>query len=111
VEIAFSHGGLTHYGGILFFNEFTRVLQFRRFLSRHLLYPRRNQRYTLSQMIMALVYPVILGLDRLETASFLRSNGYVSVFDRPAELSRPAKLTAISVAGCAGIQGTVTPAQ
>src|SRR5229473_2933292 len=75
VEIAFSHGGLTHYGGILFFNEFTRVLQFRRFLSRHLLYPRRNQRYTLSQMVMALVYPVILGLDRLETASFLRSNG------------------------------------
>ncbi len=75
VEIAFSHGGLTHYGGILFFNEFTRVLQFRRFLTRHLLYPRRNQRYTLSQMIMALVYPVILGLDRLEAASFLRSNG------------------------------------
>jgi hypothetical protein len=29
VEIAFSHGGLTHYGGILFFNEFTRVLQLR----------------------------------------------------------------------------------
>lgn len=75
VEIAFSHGGLTHYGGILFFNEFTRVLQFRRFLTRHLLYPRRNQRYTLSQMIMALLYPVILGWDRLETASFLRSNG------------------------------------
>jgi len=75
VEIAFSHVGLTHYGGILFFNEFTRVLQLRRFLTRHLLYPRRNQRYTLSQMIMALVYPIILGLDRLETASFLRSNG------------------------------------
>ena len=75
VRIAFSHGGLTHYGGILFFNEFTRVLQLRRFLTRHMLYPRRNQRYTLSQMIMALVYPVILGLDRLETASLLRSNG------------------------------------
>ena len=70
IEIAFSHGGLTHYGGILFFNEFTRVLQLRRFLTRHLLYPRRNQRYTLSQMILALVYPVIPGLDRLETASF-----------------------------------------
>jgi hypothetical protein len=75
VEVAFSHGALTHYGGILFFNEFTRVLQLRRFLTRHLWYPRRNQRHTLSQMIMALVYPVILGLDRLETASFLRSNG------------------------------------
>jgi Transposase DDE domain group 1 len=75
VRIAFSHGGLTHYGGILFFNEFTRVLQLRRFLTRHLQYPRRNQRYTLSQMVMALVYPIILGLDRLETASLLRSNG------------------------------------
>jgi hypothetical protein len=75
VEIAVSHGGLTHYGGILYFNEFTRVLQLRRFLTRHLHYPRRNQRYVLSQMIMALVYPVILGLDRLETASLLRSNG------------------------------------
>jgi Transposase DDE domain group 1 len=75
VKIAFSHGGLTHYGGVLYFNEFTRVLQLRRFLTRHLHYPRRNQRYVLSQMIMALVYPVILGLDRLETASLLRSHG------------------------------------
>jgi hypothetical protein len=75
VEIAFSHGGLTHYGGILFFTEFTRVLQLRRFLSRHLRYRRRNQDYTLSQMILALVYPIILGLDRLETAALLRSNG------------------------------------
>jgi hypothetical protein len=26
-------------------------------------------------MILALMYPIVLGLDRLETASFLRSNG------------------------------------
>src|ERR1022692_2225157 len=58
-----------------FFHEFTRVLQLRRFLTWHLLYPRRNQRYELSQMLLALVYPIILGLDRLETASLLRANG------------------------------------
>src|SRR6202034_4273035 len=75
IEIAFSHAGLTHYGGILFFNEFSRMLQLRRFLTRHLRYPRRNQDYQLSQMILSLVYPIILGLDRLETASLLRSNG------------------------------------
>src|SRR6266852_6234245 len=75
IEIAFSHRGLTHYGGILFFNEFIRMLQLRRFLTRHLRYPRRNQDYQLSQMILALVYPIILGLDRLETASLLCSNG------------------------------------
>lgn len=75
VRIAFNHAGLTHYGGVLFFHEFTRVLQLRRFLTRHLNYPRRNQRYTLSQMMLALIYPILLGLDRLETTSFLRSNG------------------------------------
>src|ERR1019366_7694497 len=47
----------------------------RDFLARHLSYPRRNHRYRLSQMILALVYPLVLSLDRLETASFLRSNG------------------------------------
>jgi hypothetical protein len=33
IEISFSHAGLTHYGGILFFNEFSRVLQLRRFVT------------------------------------------------------------------------------
>ena len=75
VKIACNHGGLTHYGGIFFFHEFLRVLQLRDFLARHLRYPRRNQHYTLSQITLALVYPILLGLGRLETASFLRSNG------------------------------------
>lgn len=51
------------------------MLQLRDFLTQHLSYPRRNQRYSTSQMILALVYPIVLGLDRIETASFLRSNG------------------------------------
>src|SRR2546422_3040808 len=75
LRIAFDDAGLTHYGGVFFFHEFTRVLQLRRSLTRHLQYPRRNQRYELSQMLLALIYPIILGLDRLETASFLRANG------------------------------------
>jgi hypothetical protein len=75
VRIAFNHGGLTHYGGIFFFHEFTRVLQLRDFLSRHLAYARLRYDYSLSQMLLALTYPILLGLDRLETASFLRNNG------------------------------------
>jgi len=65
---------LTHFGGIYFFHEFLRMLQLRNFLATHLTYPRRNNRYHLSQMVLALLYPIVLGLDRLETASFLRSN-------------------------------------
>jgi hypothetical protein len=73
--VACDHASLTHYGGVYFFHEFLRVLQLRNFLAQHLTYPRRNRRYSLSQMILALVYPLVLGLDRLETASFLSSNG------------------------------------
>src|SRR5258705_7276022 len=75
LRIACDHRGLTHFGGVYFFHEFLQLLQLRDFLARHLSYPRRNPRYSLSQMILALVYPLVLGLDRLETASFLRSNG------------------------------------
>src|ERR1700693_4034757 len=75
LRIACDHRGLTHFGGIYFFHEFLQVLRIRRFLTQNLAYSRRNQRYSLSQMILALVYPLVLGLDRLETASLLRANG------------------------------------
>ena len=55
VTIAFSHKGLTHYDGILFLSEFSRMLQLRRFLTRHLRYPRRNHDYELSEMILPFV--------------------------------------------------------
>jgi hypothetical protein len=75
LQIACNHAGLAHFGGAYFFHEFLQVLQFRHFLAQNLHYARRNRRYSLSQMILALVYPLVLGLDRLETVSFLRSNG------------------------------------
>ena len=55
--------------------NFFKCCSYAHFLAQNLTYPRRNHRYSLSQMILALVYPIVLGLDRLETASFLRSNG------------------------------------
>ena len=66
---------MTNFGGTYFFHEFLQVLQVRDFLAPHLAYPRCNHRYSLSQMILALIYPIVLGLDCLETASFLRFNG------------------------------------
>ncbi len=75
VRIACDHAGLTHYGGAFFFHEFLRVLQIRNFLAQHLSWPRRNRGYSLSQMVLALTWPLVLGLDRIETASLLRING------------------------------------
>jgi DDE family transposase len=66
---------MTHYGGVVFFHEFIQVLQWRRFASWNLDYARPRQRYSLPQILLALVYPIILGLDRLETAALLQANG------------------------------------
>jgi hypothetical protein len=36
---------------------------------------RGNRDYSVSQMLMALIYAIVLGLDHIETAPFLCSNG------------------------------------
>ena len=74
IKIACNNSGLTHYGGIFFFQEFLRVLQFRNVLARQLPDFRLHHDYRLSQMTMAVVYPILLGLDRLENAALLRSD-------------------------------------
>ena len=74
VRLSFNHRGLSHFGGGYFFHEFVRVLHVRHFLAEQIRYPRRNRDYSVSQMLLALVYPIVLGLDRIETASLLRSD-------------------------------------
>ena len=75
VRITYNHAALTHFGGVHLFHEFLRVLHLRDFLAQQIRYPRRNRDYSVSQILLALVYPIVLGLDRIETASLLRSNG------------------------------------
>ncbi len=75
VRITYNHAALTHFGGVHLLHEFLRVLHFRDFLAQQIRYPRRNRDYSVSQIVLALVYPIVLGLDRIETASLLRSNG------------------------------------
>jgi len=74
IKIACNNKGLTHYGGIFFFQEFLRMLQFRRFFAQRVEDFRPHHDYSLSQMALAVVYPVILGLDRLQNASLLRAD-------------------------------------
>jgi hypothetical protein len=35
----------------------------------------RNHRYSVGEMLLALLYPILLGLDRIETTQLLRRNG------------------------------------
>jgi hypothetical protein len=75
LEIAFTDGAQTHFGGIYFLQQFIGLLQLPDHLAWALKDGRPRTRYSIAQMILALVFPMVLGLDRLEAASFLRSNG------------------------------------
>jgi len=75
LEIAFTDGAQTRFGGIYFLQQFIGLLQLPDHLAWALKDGRPRTRYSIAQMILALIYPMILGLDRLEAASFLRSNG------------------------------------
>ena len=75
VKLSYNHAGLSHFAGSYFFQEFLRVLHTRHFLTAQIRYPRRNHDYSVAQMLLALIYPIIFGLDRIETSSLLRSDG------------------------------------
>jgi hypothetical protein len=38
-------------------------------------FPQRNNTYSIPEMLLALLYPIILGLERIETTELLRHNG------------------------------------
>jgi hypothetical protein len=75
LKISFTDAAQTHFGGIYFLQEFIALLQLRHGLAKALRDDRLRTRYSVGQMVFALMYPTVLGLDRLEAASFLRSNG------------------------------------
>jgi len=75
VIISFSGDTLTHFGGIYLLQSFFKRLNLRRQLHRYLPFHQRNNRYTVAEEILALIYPISLGLGRIETSHLLKHNG------------------------------------
>lgn len=75
IKISFSSGYLSHFGGIYLLHQFLQQLQMRTFISRRLSYEQRNSHYSTSEIIFALIYPIILGLEKIEVAALLKTNG------------------------------------
>jgi len=55
--------------------QFIRQIQLRRFLAESLRFSWRNTHYAVSDLVLSLVYPVALGLGRIETSAYLSHNG------------------------------------
>src|SRR5436309_13518612 len=75
LAIAFGAENLTHYGGVYLLHRFLSRIGFKRAVSKELRLHQRNNRYSVGEMLLATIYPMILGLERLETTQLLRQNG------------------------------------
>jgi len=75
LKIAFTGKNLTHFGGLYFLQRFFQKLRLRSYLSRYIHFPQRNNRYSIAEEILSLLYPIILGLGRIETFHLLKHYG------------------------------------
>src|SRR3989304_6218893 len=75
VGLSFSARSLTHFGGVYLLHRFFARLGLRKALTTGVRFPQRNTRYSVGEMLLALLYPMLLGLERLESTHLLTRNG------------------------------------
>lgn len=75
MRVAFDGLGLTQFGGVTLIERFFQRLRLQRAFSRDIRFVQRNNRYSISESLQAFLYPLILGLGRIETTEPLRHNG------------------------------------
>ena len=73
--LKFDGNNLTHFGGVYLLHLFFKQIQLRHQLYRKLIFTQRNNRYTIAEEMLALIYPISLGLGRIETSHLLKHNG------------------------------------
>ncbi len=75
LRVRFDAEALTHYGDALLVHQFLQRIGLRTQLWRQVRFPQRNNRYRISETLLAILYPIILGMERLETSESLKHNG------------------------------------
>src|SRR4030066_1215461 len=75
VKISFSGKRLTHFGGLYLIQRFFQKINLRSLLSQYTHFLQRNNRYAIAEEMLALIYPIALGLGRIETSHLLKENG------------------------------------
>jgi hypothetical protein len=75
LAITYGSSSLTHYGGVYLLHRFFGRLHLRKLLTQETRLYQRNNRYSVGELLLAILYPMILGLERIETTQLLRQNG------------------------------------
>lgn len=75
LHVATNGIGLTQFGGAALIEQFFQRIGLQGAISQHVRFAQRNNRYSISECLKALIYPRVLGLGRIETTEPLRHNG------------------------------------
>lgn len=75
LRVAFDGFGLTQFRGVTLIEQFFQRFRLRRAFWRYIRFAQRNNCYSISESLEALLYPLVLGLGRIETTEPLRHNG------------------------------------
>jgi hypothetical protein len=75
VRVLFSNDKITHFSGTFLLQKFFRKINLRSLFSHYVKFHQRNNRYSNAEEILSLLYPIILGLGRIEMTSLLKQNG------------------------------------
>lgn len=74
LQISFTGRNLSHFGGLHLLRKLIQKLNLLFFLSHYFRFPQRNNRYSIAEELLALLYPIILGLGRIETFHLIKQN-------------------------------------
>jgi hypothetical protein len=75
LRYTFTGKNLTHFGGFFLVQHFFQRLHLRNLLARSIRFRRRNARYTAAESVLALLYPLLVGLGRIDASGVLKRNG------------------------------------
>jgi len=67
---------LTHFGGMALIHSFCKKLRLKKLLQESIRLSQKNQSYHSSEMILALLYAIIMGLRRINKTEILQYNGF-----------------------------------
>jgi len=99
IQVKFNSNRLTHFGGVYLFHLFLKQIGLRSFITLNIRYKQRNHQYTISEQIFSLLYPVILGLSRIEVSKMLGHNGVFKLFIGLSKFPDPTTLRRFLVRG------------
>jgi len=99
IHVKFNSNRLTHFGGVYLSHLFLKQIGWRHFIATHVRFDQRNNDYAISELLFSLLYPIILGLSRIEISKMLGNNGVFKLFIGLKQFPNPTTLRRFLVRG------------